>query len=101
MVYRHFINGVVVLWALQEEAQEALSAPAASTVCEVDEQAEVEAERCCEDRVAAEEIDLNLHWIAHPTKDVDVVPTFLVVVAWWVVVDTHLVVVVAVLHPRG
>ena len=49
VVYGHLVVEVVVLRALQEEAQEALSAPTSCAVCEVDEQAEVEAERSCED----------------------------------------------------
>ena len=96
VVNRHFVLGVVVHRALKEEAEEALSTVASGTSCEVAEEHEVEAERRCEDRVAAEEVDFNLHWIAHPTKDVDVVPTFLVVVARWIVVDAHFVVVLSV-----
>ena len=60
---------------------------------QIAEQTEVETEGSSEDRVAAEEIDLHLHRIAHPAKDVDIIPALLVVVARWVVVDTHLVVV--------
>ncbi len=89
----HFTLGVVVHGALEEEAQEALDAVAAVASGEVAEKNEVEAEGSCEDRVAAEEVDLDLHGIAHPAEDVDVVPAFLAVVARGIVVDTHLVVV--------
>ncbi len=96
VVYRHFVYSVVVHRALEEEAQEALCAVATVACCEVDKEAEVEAEGCCEDRVAAEEVNLNLHRISHPAEDIDVVPAFLVVVARGIVVDTYLVVVVGV-----
>ena len=88
----HFMLGVVVHRALEEEAQEALYAVASGACCEVAEQYEVEAEGSCEDRVAAEEVDLDLHGVAHPAEDVEVVPAFLVVVARGIVVDADLVV---------
>jgi hypothetical protein len=53
-------------------------------------------DRSSEDRVAAEEVNLDLHRIAHPAEDVDVIPSLLVVLARWIVVDTNLVVNVAV-----
>ena len=54
---------------------------------EVHEQREVEDDRRREDRVAAEEVDLDLHRVAEPPEDIDVVPAFLVVAARRVVVD--------------
>ena len=96
VVNRHFVLGVVVHRALKEEAEEALSTVASGTSCEVAEEHEVEAERRCEDRVAAEEVNLYLHRVAHPSEDVDVVPAFFVVVTRRVVVDTYFVVVVVV-----
>ena len=96
VVNRYFVLSIVVHRALEEEAQEALSTPTAGASSEVAKQYEVETQRSGEDRVAAQEVDLDLHWVAHPTEDVDVVPSFLVVVAWWVVVDAHLVVVLSV-----
>ena len=56
---------------------------------EVHEQREVEDDRRREDRVAAEEVDLDLHRVAEPPEDVDVVPALLVVAARRVVVDAH------------
>ena len=96
VVNRHFVLGVVVHRALKEEAEEALSTVASGTSCEVAEEHEVEAERRCEDRVAAEEVNLYLHRVAHPAEDVDVVPAFLVVVAWRIIVDANLVLDVAI-----
>ena len=53
------------------------------------EQREVEHDRRGENRIAAEEVDLDLHRVAHPPDDVDVVPAFLVVAARRIVVDAH------------
>src|SRR5690349_25044023 len=56
---------------------------------EVGEEGEVEHDRRGKDRIAAEEVDLDLHRITHPSDDVDVVPAFFVVAARGVVVDSH------------
>ncbi len=82
--------------ALEEEAEEALDAVTSGTRGEVAEKREVEQQRSGEDRVAAEEVDLDLHGVAHPAEDVDVVPAFFVVVAWRVIVDAHLVIDIAI-----
>mgnify|MGYP000373161909 CR=1 FL=1 len=37
----------------------------------------------------AEEIELDLHGIAHPTKDIDVVPTFFIVSARRIIINTQ------------
>ena len=79
------------LWALVVERQPLLNAAEAGTLCKVGVQDEVECERRSKNRVAAQEVDLDLHGVAHPANDVDVVPTFFVVATWWVVVDAHLV----------
>ena len=78
------------------EAQPLLDAAQAGALGEIAEQHQVEGQRRGEDRVAAEEVDLQLHRVAEPAEDVDVVPTLLVVAARRVVVDAHLVVHVAV-----
>src|SRR6056297_419482 len=59
---------------------------------EVEEERQIEHDRSREDRVPAEEVDLDLHRIAEPSEDVDVVPALLVVSTRRVVVDPHLVV---------
>ena len=48
---------------------------------------QVENERRGQDRVAAEKIDLDLHLVAEPAEDIDVVPAFFVVAARRIVVD--------------
>src|SRR6185312_15381317 len=52
---------------------------------------QIEEERRGEDRIAAEEIDFDLHRVVEPAEDVDVVPAFFVIAARWVVVDADLV----------
>src|SRR4029450_6898571 len=63
---------------------------------EVAEDREVQDDGGREDRVTAQEVHLDLHRVAHPPEDVDVVPAFLVVPPGRVVVDPHLVVHLAV-----
>src|SRR5213083_393535 len=57
---------------------------------------EIEDDRRREDGIATEEIDFDLHRIAEPSEDVDVVPPFLIITAGWVVVDPDLVIDLAV-----
>jgi hypothetical protein len=54
---------------------------------EVEEEREVEDDGRGQNRVAAEEVDLDLHRVAEPAEDVYVVPALLVVAARRVVVD--------------
>ena len=93
VVNGYLVLSVVVHRALEEEAEEALCAVTSGASSKVAQQYEVEAEGSSKDRVAAEEVNLNLHGVAHPTEDIDVVPTFFVVVARGIVVDTYFVVV--------
>ena len=93
VVDRFLALGVVVHRSLEEEREETLDTTTACTGSEVAEQAEVEQQRCGKDGVAAEEVNLNLHGVVHPTEDVNGIPSLLVVVAWRIVVDAHLVVV--------
>ena len=57
-----------------------------------------EAQEAAFDRVAAEEVNLNLHWVTHPAEDIDIIPTLLVIVTRWIIVDTYLVIVLGYLH---
>lgn len=97
VVHSLFTLSVIVHWRLEEEAQEALGAVTAGTGCKVAQQAEVEQQWSGKDGVAAQEVDLDLHWITHPAEDVDVVPTLLVVVARRIIVDANLVIILSVL----
>ncbi len=82
--------------ALEVEREPLLDARAAGAACEVEEEREVEHDGRGEDRVAAEEVDLDLHLVAEPAEDVDVVPAFLRVAVRRVIVDADFVVEVAV-----
>ena len=59
---------------------------------QIEEQHQIEHDRRRQNRVAAQEIDLDLHRIAQPSEDIDVVPTFFVIAARRVIVDADLVV---------
>jgi hypothetical protein len=81
--------------SFEVEAEPLLNAEAAQTgraSREIHEEDQVEGERCGENGVAAEEVHLELHRVAEPTEDVDVVPALFVVAAGWVIVDAYLVV---------
>ncbi len=67
MVYRNLVLCVVMHRALEIEAQEALYAIASGASGEVAEQHKVQTEWSCKDGVTAEEIDLDLHGVAHPS----------------------------------
>ena len=81
---------------LEIEGQPFLDAREARAPGQVEEEEQVEDDRRREDRVAAEEVDLDLHRLAEPPDDVDVVPALLGVAAGRVVLDADLVEVVAV-----
>src|SRR5271163_2683944 len=59
---------------------------------EIEEKHQVKRDRRCEDRVAAEEIHLDLHRIAKPAKDIDVVPALFIITARRIIVNPNLVV---------
>ncbi len=80
---------------LEIKAQPLLNADAAqfgSALGQVEEQHQVERDGRGQNRVAAKEVHLDLHRIAKPAEDVDVVPGFLVVAPRRVIVDADFVV---------
>src|SRR5262249_45938390 len=79
---------------LQIEAQpfldaESLDVPAA--LGQVEEQNQVQHDGRGQNRIATEKVDLDLHRIAQPAEDVDVVPTFFVITSRRVIVNADLV----------
>src|SRR5258708_23792642 len=79
----------------QVEAQPLLySQPAqlGGALGEVKEEYEIEHDRRGEDGIAAQEIHLDLHGIAEPTEDINVVPTLFVVTTWRIIVNADLVI---------
>ena len=77
------------LGCLEVERQPFLNSFHTGTLREIHEQREVEGERRGQDRIAAEEVDLDLHLVAEPAEDVDVIPAFFVVAAGRIVVDLY------------
>src|SRR3981081_2305809 len=57
---------------------------------------QVQHNRRGQDGVAAQKIHLDLHGIAQPSEDIDIVPTFFIVTTRWVVIDAYLVEYIAV-----
>src|SRR5262249_20973959 len=83
---------VAMVGGLEEQRELPLDAALAAALGHVHQPHEVDDQRSGEDRVLAEEVDLDLHPLAEEPEDVDVVPGFLLVPARAVVVDVHLVV---------
>src|SRR5215472_12017621 len=57
---------------------------------QIEEQHQVEHNRSRQNGIATKKIDLDLHRIAQPSENVDVVPTFFVITARRVIVDADL-----------
>src|SRR5690349_6536436 len=62
-------------WRLEVERKPLLDAPHARAPGQVQQQRQILDDRGCEDRVAAHEVHFDLHRIAKPSEDVDVVPS--------------------------
>src|SRR5207237_10477984 len=75
--------------ALEVERQPFLDAVHVRALREIEEQRNVEDDRRREDAVAAQEVDLQLHRVAEPADEIDVVPSLLVVAARRLVVYPH------------
>src|SRR5260370_2371732 len=78
---------------LEVEAEPLLDADVAqlrTTLGQVKKEYKVEHNGRGQDGIAAEEIHLNLHGIAQPAEDINIVPAFFVVATRWVVVDADL-----------
>src|SRR6185369_8419779 len=88
----HRALAVPVVGRLEEERELALDATLTAALGHVHQTHQVDDQRGGEDRVLAEEVDLDLHPLAEEPEDVDVVPGFLLVTAGAVVVDVDLVV---------
>src|SRR5687768_7128026 len=73
--------------ALEIKREPLLNTRHARTLCEIEEESRVEHDGRRENAIATQKIDLELHRVAEPAEDVDVVPALFVVAARWVVVD--------------
>ncbi len=91
----HQLNEQVVLriqpWrghrALEIERQPLLNAAHPGALRQIQEQRHVEHDGRRQNAVAAEKVDLELHRIAQPSEQIDVVPTLFVVAAGRIVID--------------
>src|SRR3954471_11721379 len=75
--------------ALEVERQPFLNAVHLRALRQVEKQGDVEDDGRSEDAVAAQEIDLQLHLVAEPADEIDVVPALFVVAARRIVVDSN------------
>src|SRR6202007_2909269 len=95
----HELNEYVVLrvnfrrvhGGLEIKGQPLLDAAHTGALSKVHEQNDVQHQRRGQNRIPAQEIDLDLHGVAEPPEDVDVVPTLFGVAARRIVLDPHLV----------
>src|SRR5947209_307948 len=71
------IDSGSVLGALEVEREPLLNALQSGALREVQKQHQVQDNRRGEDGVAAQEVDFDLHRVAQPAKEVDVVPALL------------------------
>ena len=71
------------------EGQPFLDARHARPLREVEKERRVEHDRRRQNAVAAQEVDLQLHRVAEPSDQIDVVPALFVVTARGVVIDPH------------
>src|SRR5208282_1139964 len=79
---------------LEVEAEPFLNSQAAQfrrALREVHEEHQVEHDGRGQNRVAAQEVHLDLHGIAEPSEDINVVPTFFVIATGRVIVDADFV----------
>src|SRR5215468_4321912 len=79
---------------LEIEAQPLLNSEPAELVTalrKIHEQNQIKNNRCRQNGISAQEVQLDLHRVSQPAKDVDIVPAFFVVAARRVVVDANFV----------
>src|SRR5207247_2702584 len=62
-----------------------------SPLCQVEEQNQNHDNGYDQIRITAEKIHFDLHGIAEPSKDIDIVPPFFVITAWRIIVNADLV----------
>src|ERR1700693_4871156 len=83
---------------LEIEAQPLLNTAHARALRQIQKQYKIEHDGRGQDRIAAQKVHLDLHGIAEPAENVDVVPTLFVVTARRIVIDADFVVNLAIQH---
>src|SRR5437764_15132388 len=76
---------------LEIETEPFLNPAHSATLGQVQEQDQIQNDRRGKNAVAAQEIDFDLHGITEPSIDIDVIPSFFIVAAGRIVMDSHLV----------
>ena len=95
----HQLDENIVLWIearrglrrLEVEGEPFLNTFHSGALREIQKQGEIQNDRRRQNRIAAKEVDLDLHRIAEPAKNIDIVPAFFVVSAGRVIVDANYV----------
>ena len=75
--------------SLEIERKPFLNAAHTRALRQVQEQNQVQDQRRRQNRIAAQKIDLDLHRIAQPSENVDIIPAFFGVAARRIVIDPH------------
>lgn len=96
MIDRNFVFSIIMHRTLQEETQETLDTKTSCTCSQVTQQYKVQAQRSSKNRITAKEINLNLHWIPHPSEDINIIPTFFIIITRRIVIDTYFMIVVCI-----
>src|SRR5271169_4218623 len=78
--------------SFEVEGQPLLDAFHARALRQIQKQNEIQHQRSGQYGIAAQEVDLDLHGISEPSEDVDVVPPYLGVAAWRIVMDANCVI---------
>src|ERR1700733_10997055 len=75
------VNAGCVHRRFEVEREPFLNAAHAGTLRQIHEQHQVQNQRSGQNRIAAQKIDLDLHRIAEPSENIDIIPAFLRVAA--------------------
>src|SRR3984957_18009443 len=78
--------------SFEVEGQPLLDAFHARPLRQIQKQNQIQHQGSGQYGIAAQEVDFDLHGITQPSEDVDVVPTFLGVAAWRIVIDANRVI---------
>ena len=78
------------LRALEIKRKPFLNAGHAGPLGQIHQKHQVQYNRGCQYAIPAQEVHLDLHGIAHPSKDIYTVPAFLIIPPWGVIADHHL-----------
>ena len=84
----------------EKYAELLLDAALTALASEIERTRDLDDERCCENRIATQKIDLDLHLLPEETGNVDIVPGFFVIAAGLIVIDLDDVIVDGITEDR-